>query len=720
LLGLLALSCSSNERPTVPVSPAGEVQRAAANAFGTWLHGPNPSWSAKKTADSPEQLIGAACLSHLGCEFAAPALPQCSPAGALPAGYVEVRGELTRSPYVFQGGPESVLMCSRTARTTLTVRNATAEYDLGIGCVGDRTGWCCPYAPGTTVRAVGRVWNDRAVSRFDDYWLCTDGAPKSPEHPVDPPLVALRLGLPPGKATWASGSTLATWDFEQARLFQIRSDAQKPFVCVDLDPTGKRAFIIDRAGDGAVWALASGAREATLENFAPKARTQPFAPDVSCTYELADSVAWAPDGGALLLVSASGTGAVYSAGSPAFQMLPGRIPIDNFQYEFFAPSGRQMLIGAENGQLELWQVEPLKKWLTLSGTAGAWSPNGKQLLIRVEAGVGTPVTYQVRDAADGTLRSELKGACLAEWSPNARNVAAQQPCGTNQVVLIDAANGQPLAHLPASYRPLWSGRRSAVPQYLPHLAQLLERGSLGRSPPLPELSLEPFHNMLVAASADGIALRTNNGQRIQLTAEITRSSGGSSFDPELSFSPDGRSFSGGTRLWTVNTSGPARALELPADVKFLQRLWSPDSRYLAFWNWIQDNDEPFKTSAKLVVVARDTGHVLVSEQPVANAAAQQRVVGLLSPSWLPHKPVLVVPVPGDDQLLELRNVARDRRLWFALGTDERGISAIALSTDGRFEGRRELLLRLMQRHPELASTHELREERGLLEHFVND
>ena len=96
------------------------------------------------------------------------------------------------------------------------------------------------------------------------------------------------------------------------------------------------------------------------------------------------------------------------------------------------------------------------------------------------------------------------------------------------------------------------------------------------------------------------------------------------------------------------------------------------------------------------------------------------MVGLLSPSWLPHKPILVVPVPGNDQLLELRNVAHGSRLWFALGTDERGPTTVAVSADGRFEGKRELLLRLQQQHPELALSQELREERGLLEHFVND
>lgn len=723
LLGLCAISCSVNEPPAPPVSPAARAQRTAAAPFAGWLHGPNPQWSAKAADRGPEQLIGAACISHLGCEFSAPSLPQCTPASALPAGYIEVRGLLSRSPYIFMGGPQHVLMCAGLDRTTLTVKTATAEYDLGVGCVGDRTGWCCPYAAGTAVHAVGHVWNDRGISRLDDYWLCAESAPKVPDRAPTTEFVALRLGQPPGYATWSAGSTLATWDFERGRAFQLHSDGQKPFVCADLDPTGKRLFSIDRAGDGAVWKLDTGEREAILQNFAPGARTQPYAPDVSCTYELANAVAWAPNGGALLLESASGAASVYTAGSAAFQILPSRIPLDNFHFEFFAPDGREILLAAENSQLELWQAEPLRKRLALAGTSGAWSPDGKSLLIRVGAGFGEPVTYQIRDAADGALRSELKGACLAEWSPNARYVAAQQPCGTDHVTLIEAANGRTISSMAASYRPLWSGRRSVVPQYLPYLAHLLERGSSGRPPPRPELLLDPAHNVLAAASKAGVTLRTNNGQRVQLKGEVIVSAMGGppNFDPALEFSPDGRSLAGGTRLWTLNASGAApRTLDLPADVKFLQLLWSPDSRYLAFWNWIQQNEEPFKTSGKLVVVARDTGRVLISELPEANAAPHQRVVGLLSPSWLPHKPVLVVPVPGNDQLLELRNVAHGSRLWFALGTIEGAASPLALSADGRLEGRRELAIRIQQQHPELGLAHELHEEPGLLQHFLND
>lgn len=719
-LGLVVLSCSTNEKAAAPVSPAAQSERGAANALAAWLHGPNPSASAKKGSAS-ESLIGAACISHLGCESAAPPMPQCTPESALPPGYVEVRGELSLSPYITQGGPENVLMCTRTARTRLTLKNVAAEYDLGSNCAGDRTGWCCPYALGTTVRAVGRVSSDRGMSRFDDYWMCAESAPKIPEPVTNAELVAVRLGQPPGKATWAAGSILATWNFEQARLSQIRSDAQKPFVCVDLDPSGKRAFTIDRAGDGAVWSLASGAREATLPDFAPKARTQPFAPDVSCTYQLAEAVAWAGDGDALFTVSASGVGSVYTLSTGAFQKLPSQIPIDHFHYEFFAPDGRALLVDAEGDQLELWQVEPLQKRLVFTGRAGAWSPNGRQLLIRLGAGVGAPVTYQIRDAVDGALHSELPGACLAEWSPNGRYVAAQLPCGTNQIELLDVASGRTIARMAATYRPLWSGRRNAVPQYLPYLAQLLERGSLGRPPPLPELSTDAAHNLLAATNSAGIALRTSNGQRIELKGEIRASSDGLNFDPALEFSPDAKSVIAGTRLWTVSPSGAMpRTVDLPKEVKFLQPLWSPDSRYLALWNWIQQNDEPFETSAKLVVVARDSGRVLMSALPSGHATPQQRVVGLLSPSWLPHRPILVVPIPGNDQLVELWNVARGSRLWFALSLDNGAAAAVSLSGDGRFAGQRELLLRMQQQHPELQLAHELREEPNLVEHFMND
>ena len=92
LLALCALGCSTYERPAAPVSPAAQSPHAAAAAFGAWLHGPNSAWSAKKAGSSPELLIGAACLSHLGCELSAPTLPQCSPEGALPSGYIEVQG----------------------------------------------------------------------------------------------------------------------------------------------------------------------------------------------------------------------------------------------------------------------------------------------------------------------------------------------------------------------------------------------------------------------------------------------------------------------------------------------------------------------------------------------------------------------------------------------------------------------------------------------------
>src|SRR6478736_922487 len=722
LLSLIVLSCSANERAVPPAPPAAAQPGrtgASESVFGAWLHGPTPV-TAKRVADSPQQPIGAACISHVGCEISAPTLPACTPPSALPAGYVSVQGELALSSSVLVYGVQGVLACVHVNRTNLTVKNATAEYDLGIGCMGDRTGWCCPYALGTTVHAVGRVASDRDVLRLSDYWMCAESAPKVAGRTPSSEPIALRLGQPPGFATWALGTTLATWDFEHARSFQIRSDNQKPFVCVDFDPTGKRAFTVDRAGDGAVWALATGAREATLQSFAPGARTQPFAPDVSCTYELAESVTWAPDGGALLLVSTGGNAAVYTPGSSAFQALPSQIPVDNSHYEYFAPGGRELLIGTQGGPLELWQTEPLRKRLSLTGTAGAWLPDGKQLLIRVDAGVGSPVNYQVRDAADGTLRAQLKGACLAEWSPNARYIAAQRPCGTDSVELLDVTTGRTLAKLAAFYRPLWSGRRTAPPQYVPYLAQFLERGFYGRSAPLPVLSPEPARNLLAAANIAGVTLLNANGQRTQLKGEIRSSSDAPKNDPALDFSPDGKSLVAGSRLWSLNVAGATRAFDLPADVTFLQKLWSPDSLYLASWNWIQTDDEPFKTSAVLVVVARDSGRVLVSERPSANAASHQRVVGLLSPSWLPDKPVLVVPVPGNDQLLELWNVAHGTHLWFALDLDQGQPSMVALSSDGRFEGRRELLIRMQSQHPELQTARELREEHGLLDHFLNE
>jgi len=720
---LCALACSVHEPPTAPASPAAPPSHAAADSFAGWLHGPAANALANKASELAQpRLIGGACISHVGCEITGPALPACTATSSLPPGYAEVRGDLSLSTYAFQGGPQSVLQCMGTDRTTLTVKSSSAEYDLGVWCHGDRTSWCCPYPIGTPIRAIGKVGTDHGVTRLLDYWMCSEGAPAPPEPAASTALVVVRLGQPPGKATWASGSTLATWDFERARLFQIHSEAKKPFVCVDLDPTGQRAFTIDQAGDGAVWTLETGALNATLKNFAPGARLQPFAPDVSCTYELADAVSWAKDGGALLVLSASGAAAVYTPGSGSFQSLSSQVALDNFHYEFFAPGGRELLIAATHGELELWQVEPLRKRLLLAGTAGTWSPDGRELLVRLSPGVAEPVTYQLRDTADGSLRWELPGACLAEWSPNGRYIAAQLPCGTPQVALIDAGNGRTLARIPASYRPLWSGRRSAPPQYAPHLAQLLERGSLGHSLPIPELSLDPAQNVLAAADGEGVTLWRSTGTRITLKGNVGRSTAGLQFDPALEFSPDGTALAARERFWSLSRSGAApRSVVLPPDLRSTQLIWSPDSRYLAFWNWVQQNgEERFKTATLLSVVARDSGRALVSEGAVSNAAPNQRVVGLLSPSWVPHTPVLVVPVPGSDQLVALKNVAHGSQLWFTIEADENGPSAVALSADGRFEGRRELAIRIQSEQRELKLPSALREEHGLLEKFMKD
>jgi WD40 repeat protein len=671
---LTALGLSACERHARIAKAPARVPSAAPAAPSAWHTSWLPASIARGTASIPhiDEPVSGVCRSHAGCQDAARSLPVCTSVGPLPRGFVHLRGRLDVVPGPVLS-PEDVLSCAGQSGHQ-QLATGSALFELGLRCSGDRTGWCCPYAPGTAVQIVGRTSAESApVPSLDEYWLCADGGQTAPAPPVSvaasvaPKLID--VGESPGTIVWTTAQGLAVWTLSEPAAIELKQASMAPFSCVSIAPGGKSLFSIDGAGQAALWSLPRATKLLSVERFAQARHAERIEPDVSCSYLLSRKLAWSRAGDRLLTVQGDSTVRLWDVARATQIRLEPLHRVETTHDSYFSPDGQTLLVPMSGGELELRRADDGRLLAHTRAGAGRFAPDQAQVLVDDGTGVASPVSLW--QPARGGLRVLLDDGCGAQSGAGGRLVVAASPCDSGRTVVLDAASGRRLfdRQHDRQFRPLLSSTGYAAPRFRDDLAFLIEKAL----PPsrAPGKGPSPQQAELVAMPApDGVQI-WSQGRALTTLAQPVRPWPGIGMYAGLAFSPDGMKLASAQWLW--NSSAPQRTLPLDANASRTQLIFSPDSRFLALWSWSLSASGPSWLIAQLSVFETNSGKLLHQQNLDQAAAPRQLVLGLLSPVWLPNSSVLLVSVLGDDAGVEVVNVISGKRLRLSLAADGRVI-----------------------------------------------
>jgi WD40 repeat protein len=664
---LILLACEHHAPIVKAPAPVPSAAPVAASAWQTsWL----PASVARGTAGIPriEDPVNGVCRSHAGCEDAARSLPVCTSVGPLPSGFVHLRGRLEVVPGPVLS-PEDVLSCAfQPGHQRLATDSA--RFELGLGCSGDRTGWCCPYGLGTNVQIVGRTSAESAsVPTLDEYWLCADAGQAAPAPPlsvvasVAPKLID--LGESPGTIAWTTAQGLAVWTLSEPAPIALKQANAAPFSCISVAPGGQAAFSIDGTGQATLWSLPRATKLLSVERFAQARHAERIEPDVSCSYLLSRKLEWSHAGDRLLTVQGDSTVRLWDVARATQIRLEPLHRIETTHDGYFSPDGQTLLIPMSGGELELRRADDGRVLAHTRAGAGRFAPDQGQVLVDDGSAVASPV--RLWQPANGALRVLLDDGCGAQSGAGGRLVVAASPCDSGRTVVLDAASGRRLfdRQHDRQFRPLLSSTSYAAPRFRDDLAFLIERAlPPSRAPGKGPSSQQP--ELVAMAAPDGVQI-WSQGRTLATLARPVRSWPGMGMYPGLAFSPDGKKLASAQWLW--NSSAPQRTLPLDAGTSKTQLIFSPDSRFLALWSWSLSSGGRAWLTAQLSVFEASSGKLLHQQKLDQAAAPRQLVLGLLSPVWLPNSSLLLAPVLGDDAAVEVVNVISGKRLRWSLAAN---------------------------------------------------